>query len=1284
MKKGSIFLLVVMLIALSPCLSIAKSTLSGTMPVLYSATEQEVKNAAAIYSQQLQNKQYKQAIITAKQIIQMLPSDSESYNLLGIAYFLDEQYQESLPYLQKAASMNPAKFDYHFTLAAAYEKTNDIQSAINSYNKAMALKPSNVKNLQLLGNAYYESKDYTSAIKIYKKVLKYSPQDVVYCTLLGLSHINSGDNIEGLKTLESCLIIDPKNEDALKMASQLALNEKQWEKSKKLYTQFKMYYPKYSDQIDEKLQIIAQNQLNAPKDTKPAQKKSKDNKSNEEYVFYVSKTVSESPSNEEIALSTPLYTGAINPISESGKAFIEKQKVLTSEMTEQIDILTNKFTEARKLNKDFHRAITNRLILWKKYYDKDKTKEPVYNTEKELFNFALMLQLKEDNKWAIIDAVLEEIALLKQTDTNDVSNSIRKSYLYSNLLVLYVDLTGFYKEKYKDLLYTVNINNAMEVHPALPVKPDAEAINKLKNLNEDQLSRSKLLIESLAGQAELINTLGDKSKEVREIYHEMDKYSLTELEILISGLENNISKLKASTNNPDLELAVDMLPAMEAYLLTYKDIKNKLSSKILSYEMTEAIIASQDKNKTITLASIDTSIPSLVYSLSLTENIGVAWDTLKGTVKTVVTSASAGKDYLTAKGKEYIIDKPKAIRQYGLFTSEYNSWSQKYDKEMDVEGGPSIMKTFWEPVVKTAQTGESQKTYNESMQFVGDGVNLAYSTAKSGVTLVTSTIDKGMAKTADTIYGTDTAKDINITKDVKDTFLLDETAKSLDKSRVPFGLSYAVANTGSKMAADVIYGSDKKETETYIKKDIVDPLSKWYSGDKSTVGQQAIHQAGTSLDDFEKGVASYMGDDTQVSNALLNLVTIGTWDVMKGSNKLMDKSASTNEQAFALLDFVGGVNSMRNIPKVADKLTQMKNTVKESFDNFVEKQSLKYEKNIALKDLIRSKNDLQKALKEGNGWKIDTYNQRMYEIQAKMDGLSRQLDSKSLKNIADVPREVLGSKEMKDLAVQAYEDLPEKSVIRSVFEEGANGTATNYIKFEAQTASNNPLTVLFENSIETSLKDTSETVRSQLADSFKKPANYENLPDLTTKYTSSKQDTKPADDKKNKVSGLNTPYSNNNDQTKTNNVTGLNTPYDSDQTKNNNNQVSEMTKNYLRQQATKKLEENQRKQTFINNTQTKTSGNTLNTPYSSQQNTGKSSSANTLNTPYSSQQNNSNKQTTASKKTPIIVPQICYQSTYNWIPKSLCGKAWQDVNGNVALFHRRVGEYVRQYNIKRP
>lgn len=426
-------------------------------------------------------------------------------------------------------------------------------------------------------------------------------------------------------------------------------------------------------------------------------------------ISYTEGVLASSPGALELQNGTVLYTKAINTVSPQGKEFASQHAVIANETIQDVNQLTYKLFKTRDLNRNYMDSLGIQLNLWKQLTKRDPSLQPVLNRELQVFNKGISLQLQENLKWAVIDGILKELNTVQ--DYAPPNESLIKSLLYTDLIRCYADLNDFYKLKYKELITLSTLSHAAQENPRLNIP--AYVLDQVKPLHANELNAATNLIYDLDDNFKGLQTISSKAKELNDLYNDIDKYSLSELNALIKNLESQVALMKANQDNKPYNAS--LIAVVNGYLNYYKALKKQLENKILAYEITESTLIAAYEKDPIKLAYAGTYDPGLLYS-GLSDWASWAASGVASGARTAAGAAYAVADYTTGKAADTIFsaaDTASAIYNKGLFSKEYETWSNAYDKAGETNYTVSIRDTFINPI-KATMSGDSKNALGQA------------------------------------------------------------------------------------------------------------------------------------------------------------------------------------------------------------------------------------------------------------------------------------------------------------------------------------------------------------------------------------------------------------------------------------------------------------------------------------------------------------------------------------------------------------------------------------------
>jgi len=510
------------------------------------------------------------------------------------------------------------------------------------------------------------------------------------------------------------------------------------------------------------------------------------NKKVESYTYEVIKTL---PSDFEQKHGNLLYTGLISNYSQEGSIFAQEHSQISGEFINLIDELSYKTDVTKKINRDYMNFLSEQLRVWKIQAKKNPKLKPILNREVQVFNIALKLQIKENIKWANIYAIRRQIAILNQHDNTPVNYSFVKSDYYNRLLVAYVDLLYFYKNKYKDLLIISTLHHAVQENPR--TKVPASVLKIIKPMHKYELRIAKALIYDMGNNFERIERIQQLTDCLMAFYNKIDNYSLSEVAKIIQNLKLQQEKLKEQTSlSEEEEVNKNLLTITDNYIGFYENVKIELSKKILS--------SNYKKNNNI---ASNSNYPQFVF-IGVIPNVGIAimgnaftnwcsntyntvadgavyaassaYQGTKAVTKVATGAVYATVDYTTGVASEAICTATataSAVYDKGLFTKEYNEWNYNYKKAGENMETKTFNNTIVQPFINTMEGNDKEglgqagaRTASKSFEAADKAASGLISSA-SGMGEFASGITSSVVMNVVTLGGYGLAKDYNTLND---------------------------------------------------------------------------------------------------------------------------------------------------------------------------------------------------------------------------------------------------------------------------------------------------------------------------------------------------------------------------------------------------------------------------------------------------------------------------------------------------------------------------------------
>jgi hypothetical protein len=546
-----------------------------------------------------------------------------------------------------------------------------------------------------------------------------------------------------------------------------------------------------------------------------------------------------SPGAFEQTYGTVLYTGALNAATDKTKELQNRHAELAEETVNDIERLRFKMEQTRRLNQEYLDSISKQLEIWKAMADKDPSLKPVLSREIELFNIAIQFQLEENIKWSAIDGVIAEIEELGKKSHQSANKSFTRSNFYTKLVLLYLDLVEFYKNKYKELITFATLYHAYQQNPNLKLADSV--LSQVKPYHEKELVLSKNLLYDLDDNFSKLRDISQKANQLKEFYYDLDKFSLSEVNKLLENLRYQADTMKASQHQ--MLANVDMLPVIEGYIDYYETLKVQLEEKMIADQINDAVLLAMYDKELTRIAYTGMLYPGSQYG-GFGSWVSSAWEGVKTGTKVATGAVFAAADYATGKTADLVfeaVDKTQAAYNHGLFSDEYRKFSQAYDEAGEKIYTVSIKDTFKDPLMATLR-GDDKQGLGQS------AVNKAQQSFEASDKYLADLTGSNFA--SQVIMNTVTCGGYGLAKDV--TTLNDANASTGQKIVAGAGVVLALAPvlSGAKTASEGTKGASKSLVKSVG--NVADDVGSAVTNVRSASGtlQNATRNLAQSTDDM--------------------------------------------------------------------------------------------------------------------------------------------------------------------------------------------------------------------------------------------------------------------------------------------------------------------------------------------------------------------------------------------------------------------------------------------------
>ena len=156
-------------------------------------------------------------------IIQTIPV-AKVYEQLGLAYYLRKDTEKAIEMLEKSIEIRPTSSGSYVLIGNIYRDIFDSKKAIKYYSKAIAVEPaSSIDVYTSLAHIYFKTQKPDKAIQTFRDIIEIFPEEQTVQTHFFLGDLLSGQNRidEAREEYETVLRLDPDNEFAKNRLKQL-------------------------------------------------------------------------------------------------------------------------------------------------------------------------------------------------------------------------------------------------------------------------------------------------------------------------------------------------------------------------------------------------------------------------------------------------------------------------------------------------------------------------------------------------------------------------------------------------------------------------------------------------------------------------------------------------------------------------------------------------------------------------------------------------------------------------------------------------------------------------------------------------------------------------------------------------------------------------------------------------------------------------------------------------------------------------------------------------------
>lgn len=162
------------------------------------------------------------------QCLEKYPSQPEALHLLGLVFEQEGNRAAAYDYIGRAVAANPNESAFRINLAVLYEKDGDLQTAADQLKSAIESSPAAADIHLRYANILLNAGDFEKAQQEYAQCIELGLTTIDSFIGLAKASFASGRFGEAFQAASSVLNNKPLHEQALQIASESALRQKNW------------------------------------------------------------------------------------------------------------------------------------------------------------------------------------------------------------------------------------------------------------------------------------------------------------------------------------------------------------------------------------------------------------------------------------------------------------------------------------------------------------------------------------------------------------------------------------------------------------------------------------------------------------------------------------------------------------------------------------------------------------------------------------------------------------------------------------------------------------------------------------------------------------------------------------------------------------------------------------------------------------------------------------------------------------------------------------------------
>jgi predicted O-linked N-acetylglucosamine transferase (SPINDLY family) len=156
--------------------------------------------------QQYNNKEFKNVIKKADELIKIYPYENDLHNIQGASNAALSMFDKAIICYKKILKINPNSARAYFNIAVMYDKLKSPKNAIKNYTNATKIKSDHADAYNNMGSAYKELGDLDKALNAYQKATLVQPNHAFAYNNMGNIYKNKGEHKKSIHAFEKAIL----------------------------------------------------------------------------------------------------------------------------------------------------------------------------------------------------------------------------------------------------------------------------------------------------------------------------------------------------------------------------------------------------------------------------------------------------------------------------------------------------------------------------------------------------------------------------------------------------------------------------------------------------------------------------------------------------------------------------------------------------------------------------------------------------------------------------------------------------------------------------------------------------------------------------------------------------------------------------------------------------------------------------------------------------------------------------------------------------------------------